>query len=384
MNRRSYLAALGTGVTAVAAGCVGSRVSSTPEGADALESTPPAGLEHFDLPVPRDELIPAIHSVIPAIVEPAFAPDWSEVTIEVGSETYEPRLQPADPVIGVERNGVARAYPLAVLERHEVVNDALPGPPDTGVDREPLLVTFCPSCGSSMTAIRRVRGNTALFEVSHLLWQSNLLLRDAVTGSLWSQILATAIRGPATGEQLTLVPSTLVPWDQWQSDHPDTEVLLPTPLSKPRYGVSGARSTYGRFTDTAPIIGEDADGSATGRTLVIGISADGESVAYPFEAVQAAGVVNDVVGEIPVVVAAGSGGTLVAYERRIDGETLRFRLADDDTLRAGGSRWLLQRGLAVDGPYEGTQLRRANDLPPLFRFAWVDFHPNTSIYGEDR
>lgn len=184
MHRRSYLAALGTGVTGLMAGCVGAQVPSSPTGADSSRTASRAGLEHADLPVPREELVATIHSVIPAIVEPAFGPDWSDVSIEVGSKTFEPRLQPSEPVIGIERNGVARAYPLSVLERHEIVNDDLPGAPGTGDDREPLLVTYCPSCGSSMTAVRRVRGNPAVFEVSHFLWRSNLVLVDNATDSL--------------------------------------------------------------------------------------------------------------------------------------------------------------------------------------------------------
>lgn len=381
MDRRGYLESLAAGVIALVSGCIGARVPRSTPGRPTDANTPGKRLAGVDLPVPESELVRAIHSVIPAIVEPAFGRDWSGVEIQVGGETVEPRLRPTTPVIGVDRNGVARAYPLGILERHEVVNDALPAPASSDADREPLLVTYCPSCGSSMTAIRRVRGNAALFEVSHLLWRSNLVLRDGATGSLWSQLLAGAIRGPATGEQLTLVPSTLVPWEAWRDANPDTRVLLPPPLSKTLFDIGGDRYDYNRFTDTASIIGADADGS--GRTLVIGVTADGAAAAYPFEAVAMAGVVNDVVGETPVVVAVGPGGTLVAYDRRVGDTALRFRRVDQRTLTAGGSRWLIDRGFAVDGPHEGTQLRRANDVPPLFRFAWVAFHPETRIYGEE-
>lgn len=175
--------------------------------------------------------------------------------------------------------------------------------------------------------------------------------------------------------------STLVPWDARRDANPDTRVLLPPPLSKTLFGVGRDRYDYDRFTDTASVIGADPDGS--GRTLVIGVTADGAAAAYPFEVVAAAGDVNDVVGETPVVIAVGPGGTLVAYDRRVDDTTRRFRRVDRRTLMAGGSRWLVDRGLAVDGPHEEAQLRRANDVPPLFKFAWVDFHPETRMYGEE-
>lgn len=382
MDRRAYLARLAAGSLAAAAGCVGAQIAEgdldTPP--PSPESALPSHTGNVELPVPKDDLVPAINSAIPAIVTPVFARDWSGVEIEAGSTTYEPRLRPMDPIIGVERGETTRAYPLAVLERHEVVNDSLPPGPEPG--GEPLLVTYCPSCGSSMTALRRIGGEVAVFEVSHFLWRSNLVLRDLATESLWSQILATAIRGPATGEQLTLVPSTLTTWESWQGSNPDTEVLLPPPLSETIWAVHARSYSYDRFTESAAIIGEDDDVKGTGRTLVIGIQADGEAKAYPFEAVAAAGVVNDVVGDVPVVVAVATDGTLVAYDRRVDGDTLRFRRGEDSTLRAGCSRWLVGPGIAIDGPYDGVTLRRANELPPLFKFAWVDFYPDTGIYGE--
>lgn len=379
MDRRTYLSSLAVGAASLTAGCVGARVEAPDPSTRRSTPTPGARLDNVDLPVPESELVAALHSVIPAIVVPAFAEDWSEVEIEVGSETYEPRLQPSTPVIGVERHGLARAYPLGVLEQHEVVNDTFPATPE----REPLLVTYCPSCGSSMTAIREVRGSATRFEVSHFLWRSNLVLLDSATQSLWSQLLAGAIRGPATGEQLTLVPSTLEPWGAWREAHPDTRVLLPPPFSKSLFDIAGDDYEYNRYTETKPVIGNDAGGSSAGQTLVIGIVADGEATAYPFERVAGAGVVNDRVGDTPVVVAVSSGGSLVAYVRRNDGETLRFRRVADEFMAAGGSRWLIDRGRAVEGPLEGVQLRRANDVPPLFRFAWEDFHPDTRIYGEE-
>lgn len=383
MHRRAYLASLAAGSGALVAGCVGARVSGSGDRTPTAARTPGQRLADVDLPVPESELTQAIHSIIPAIVEPAFARDWSGVELEAGSRTFEPRLRPETPVIGVERHGVARAYPLRVLERHEVVNDAVPVSAGTNADREPLLVTYCPSCGSSMTARRRVGEAVPIFEVSHVLWRSNLVLRDSATRSLWSQLFAGAIRGPATGQQLSLVPSTLEPWASWRNAHPQTRVLLPPPLSGTLYPIGGEEYEYARFTETAPIIGEDSDRGVAGRTLVIGVAAGDEAVAYPFEAVAAVGAVNDVVGGTPVVVAVGPGGTLVAYERRVEGETLRFRRMDEETLAAGGSRWLVGRGVAVDGPFEGIGLRRANDVPPLFRFAWEDFHPDTRVYGED-
>jgi hypothetical protein len=86
------------------------------------------------------------------------------------------------------------------------------------------------------------------------------------------------------------------------------------------------------------------------------------------------------VGARPVVVATGPDSTLVAYDRRVDGEVLSFRTADGTHLSAGGSRWRTLTGEAISGPHEGTNLQQANDRSPMFWFAWAEFNPDTEIY----
>jgi hypothetical protein len=99
----------------------------------------------LNLPLPESAFVRAApQDGIPAITEPAFGSDWSGVRIEVddsfrGSYVSEPRLKPWDEVIGLERDGRARAYPLKLLNWHEVVNDSFGGP---------IVVTFCPLCNS--------------------------------------------------------------------------------------------------------------------------------------------------------------------------------------------------------------------------------------------
>ncbi|MFC7226841.1 DUF3179 domain-containing protein [Salinirubellus salinus] len=79
-------------------------------------------------------------------------------------------------------------------------------------------------------------------------------------------------------------------------------------------------------------------------------------------------------------------GSAVAYDRRVDGETLSFTRAEGDASvpRAGGSRWAIGSGRALDGPHEGTRLVQANRSPPMFFFAWLAFHPETRVWGRER
>ncbi|WP_255198075.1 DUF3179 domain-containing protein [Halorarius litoreus] len=371
MDRRRYLGgagALGIGAIAGCTGLTGSQGSGVDTG-DGGKSRPPTA-DGEGLPVPESELRRgAPKDAIPAITDPEFAADWRD---------QEWSLSDGDQVVGVARGGEARAYPLSVLNWHEIVNDELDGP---------LLVTYCPLCGSAVTAVREVNGQETTFGVSGFLYMNDLVMYDRLTDSLWSQILATAIRGDRTGDTLELLPSSLTTWRAWREEYPDTVVLLPPPASSTVNG-RDVRRDYGRNpyagyeeSRRIGIGGSYDDDRLHPKAIVIGIEGDGVSRAYPLEAVAAAGVVNDTVGGRPVVVTVARDDTLVAYERTVDGEPLEFAAGNARTMTASGSRWNRATGRAIDGPHEGTTLAPATEKSPMFFFAWLDFTPDTEVYG---
>ncbi|MEF8841073.1 MAG: DUF3179 domain-containing (seleno)protein [Haloarculaceae archaeon] len=376
-SRRRFLAALGTGGIFATAGCLGGASSRLPFVDRESNSTPspprePSVAETYrdvELPVPESELARgAPKDTIAAITEPAFGPDWSGI---------EEHLSDGSLVIGVERDGAARAYPLKLLNWHEVVNDDFGGP---------LLVSYCPLCASGVVADRTMDGEALTFGVSGLLWRADLVMYDEATGSLWSQLLARAIRGELTGANLALYPSTTTTWGQWREAHPGTEVLLPPPDSntvRGRLNLSYHRNPYLGY-ETSRRIGvgrtEEIDERLHPKTRVIGVAHDGVARAYTLQTLAKEGVVNDTVGGLPVVVSMAST-TMVAYVRRIGGRTLGFD-REDDVLIGGGSRWDIVSGRALDGPFEGRTLEPANVRSPMFWFAWADFYPDSEIYGQ--
>ncbi|MFB6301205.1 MAG: DUF3179 domain-containing protein [Halobacteriales archaeon] len=387
MRRRRYLSLLTSGLMATA-GCLAApgRESATASStADSDSAT--AGVQQrgaADLPIPKHDLHRALErDSIPAIVDPVFADDWAGLSITVASEplreSIEPRLSAGDPVIGVERNGQARAYPLALLNWHEVVNDDFDGP---------LLVTYCPLCQSGIVAERTVNGDATVFGVSGLLWRGNLVLYDRATDSLWSQLLGTAIRGPKTGSSLRLLPSSLTTWGEWRASHPDTDVLLPPPHSNTVRGQDATfnytmNSYLGYAVSSQVGVGNTtfSDDRLHPKAPVVGIANGNTARAYPLEILADRRVINDTVGGKPVVVAITPDRSLVAYDRRIDESTLWFLPVADGIMYADRSHWQIATGRATDGPHEGTQLRQATDRSAMYWFAWAKFHPNTEIYG---
>ncbi len=140
---------------------------------------------------------------IPSIDDPRFeSADQADRWLEDGSR-----------IIGLYRNGQARAYPQSLLVWHEIVNDTIGG--------DKIAVTYCPLTG---TALGFNRGQDEL-GVSGRLVNSNLIMYNRATDTYWPQILAAGIHGPQKEQGLNEVRVIWTDWASWKSRHPDTEVL---------------------------------------------------------------------------------------------------------------------------------------------------------------
>ena len=144
---------------------------------------------------------------IPALTDPA------RDSVEVADRW----LKKSDRVIGVSFGEESMAYPVRILNWHEVVNDI--------VDGRPILVTFCPLCGTGIVFDARFDGQRRFFGVSGLLYRSDVLLFERGTGSLFSQLLMRAVSGPLRDRPLTPVRFTHTTWEAWREAHPATRAL---------------------------------------------------------------------------------------------------------------------------------------------------------------
>lgn len=134
--------------------------------------------------------------------------------------------------------GVTKFYPYNILVWHEIVNDV--------ADGKPLVVTFCPLCGSAIVFDAEVDGQPETFGVSGKLYNSNLLMYDQTTESLWSQIEGEAVVGDRTGTKLTLYPSQVVSFKTVRERYPHAEVLS----VDTGYARSYSLYPYGDYDDT--------------------------------------------------------------------------------------------------------------------------------------
>ncbi|MDQ3536054.1 MAG: DUF3179 domain-containing protein, partial [Bacteroidota bacterium] len=142
---------------------------------------------------------------IPAIDKPEF------------KKASDIKLDEDTRVLGVIVNGIAKAYPISIMNYHEIVNDHFGG--------KPVVVTYCPLCGSGIAFDASIENNTRTFGVSGLLYNSDMLLYDRQTESLWSQIMMEAVSGPLVKSKLQMIPTMNTSWEEWKKKHPQTFVL---------------------------------------------------------------------------------------------------------------------------------------------------------------
>lgn len=209
----------------------------------------------------------------------------------LGDSAY---LTPAEPVFGVSLNGDHRAYPLRILDAHEMANDRVGG--------VPVALAYCTLCGAGVLYRAQVGDQRAIFGSSGMLYQSNKLMFDRETGTLWNQITGEPVMGPlAGGPALERLPLVLTSWADWKRRHPDTKVLsLQTGYTR-RYEPG---SVYGEYFASAgtmfPVWRRSK--ALPMKARVFALVVNGESKAYPLEALPA--IVNDELGGEPVVVVA--------------------------------------------------------------------------------
>lgn len=282
-------------------------------------------------------------------------------------------------VIGVHINGEATAYPIGFLSLHEVINDT--------VGSEPVVVTWCPLCFSAVIYSRKVEDETRTFRVSGYLFESNLVLEDLQTRTLWSQLSGLSVRGGTGRQRLSALPFQFITWAEWQALYPQTKIISGKLSENPTgfdyyndpyanyYG--GGVTGLGRTTST--------DERLPAKTIVIGLDFDSEVVAVPYNAIYAQGFLQLNIGTQPIIIFMNSTtATTALFSAEYDGDILQFYQAEDGTFRdeKTNSIWHPQTGIAESGGFAGEALTQ---LPfrSGFWFAWADHYPNTQVWGVD-
>ncbi|MEX0692033.1 MAG: DUF3179 domain-containing protein [Gemmatimonadales bacterium] len=293
-----------------------------------------------------------------------------------------------EPVAVVRVSARTRIYPIQILMWHEIVNDVVAG--------QPIAVTFCPLCNTTIAFDRRLAGDTVLdFGTTGRLRHSDLVMYDRLTETWWQQASGEGLVGALAGRRLRMIPAPVLAWRDARDAYPDAEVLSRATGAARPYG----QNPYVRYdSERAPLAGffrRQPDGRLPAMERVVVVAHGSGGVAVPFTALRDRRLAQWTrEGErIVVFWAPGAASALdtrdiaqgadvgagVAYRPIVADRALTFCSHRDGTFRdrETDSRWSIT-GQARDGPLAG------RSLEPVvhgnhFWFAWSVFQPDTEV-----
>ena len=273
--------------------------------------------------------IPIIQDVPKDAIPPLDFPQYQTVQ----EATW---IKEDDIVLGAEFGGDARAYPVKILNWHEIVNEKIG-------ERE-VVVTYCPLCRSGIVFDRHLDGKVLTFGNTGALYESAMVMYDRETESYWYQVGGVAIKGALKDKKLSVLPSLLTSWKQWKAIHPNTKVL-------------SIKTGFVRNYQSDPYVGYDAlnskpafpvsitDKRLPSKEKVIGIEVDSVAKAYPVRAAQ--------------------------------GRTLQDEISGQKIEVVGD-----KEGISAQIFFVNQGRRRPAPGIAAFWFSWVATHPDTLIYEE--
>ena len=219
---------------------------------------------------------------------------------------FDKMISSDDIILGVNYNGIQKAYPLFILDRHQVVNDVF--------NNESVVISYCPLTNHG-TAHKTMRSEKEqVFGVSGLLYNCNLLFYDLETESLWSQVLGKAICGKMKGESLHPIQLEIMSWNSWRNqfpatlllDYPDGQIM---PYSDKFY--DAYRKSDKIFLSKAGV----ADMWA-GKEMIIGVEINNKYKAYPISEIEKASRLEDVFAGTRIIFEFNANNETISIESR--------------------------------------------------------------------
>lgn len=297
---------------------------------------------------------------IPALVNPTFT--------NAQEANY---LKDSDLIIGFKNGDVVRAYPHAILDWHEIVNDNL--------NDVSVAITFCPLTGTGIGWSRVIQGEETTFGVSGLLYNTNLIPYDRATGSNWSQLLNESVNGSLIGEKANLIGLFETDWKTWKTIYPNTQVLsLDTGFSR-TYGTS-PYGDYNTNNDRFLFPVFQRDRRLPLKQRVHAILNENKAKVYTFSNFQSNNIIKDsFFGKNYLIV--GNEKFIVSFELNNDLSNLNFQyvfngseiLLNDNE----GNQWNIF-GEGISGPRKGQHLGNASSFMGMW-FSFAAFY-ETEIY----
>ncbi len=265
-------------------------------------------------------------------------------------------------IIGVELNGKAKAYPLKIVGYHHKIQDS--------IGKQPLLVTYCTMCRTGMVYDPVVQGKYQKFRLVGAAY-NNAIIEDGETKSWWYQSTGIAGAGPLKGVAMKTIPYQQMTLSAWKQLHPNTLIMQPDPKFTNQY------AKLKNYDINIPTANTDSTKNKNflPNSWVVGIMVGEKSKAFLWNELTEKKVINDFVGDIPVVLALEEDGySFHSWERAIDDTILNFKMGSDNVLRdvVTKSPWNW-KGECISGSFSGKKLSPVTAYQTYYH-SWERFY----------
>jgi len=304
----------------------------------------------------------------------------------VSAEDAAARVGDDEEVIGVVVGTQARAYVTDSTNPQHVLSDEFGG--------QRLMISWCVLCHNAAVFKGDLDGKPLKLRVIGG-GNNNVLFYDSNSKNLVQQITGHIVAGPDKGRSLQWIPSVTTTWSNWRRQYPDSTLWLgPERNFFDRLicaVIAWAQSRIERKQKPFYAMNRPLDSRFEFTRLVSGVTIGGARRGYLMKTLADHPVVNDSVGQVPIVVFSGFSGALVRFfDRRIKHRVLTFeqdsaagaasglRARDNQT----GSTWD-QSGAAIDGPLEGAKLREIPGVNRIYWGAFGYFYPGATVWAAE-
>ncbi|MBL7767937.1 MAG: DUF3179 domain-containing protein [Flavipsychrobacter sp.] len=274
-------------------------------------------------------------------------------------------------VIGLEINGVAKAYPIQVIGYHHQVRDT--------IGNTPVMVTYCTVCRTGRVFSPVVNGQPEEFRLVGMD-HFNAMFEDSRTGSWWRQATGEAITGPLKGSSLEEIPSQQTSLAAWIATNPSSQIMQFDPSFVEDY------EDLAEFDNGTIKSSLEKRDSASWRfkSWVIGVHTKQESKAYDWNELVKRSIIQDSLSQLPLLILLEKDTVSFHVFNRMQGsQALHFtwnaatqELRDVQT----GSLWNL-KGECIEGPLSGMAVQRIQAYQEFWH-SWQSFHPDSKQYPE--
>jgi hypothetical protein len=274
-------------------------------------------------------------------------------------------------VIGVNENGLQKAYPIQLIGYHHQVRDS--------IGQTPVMVTYCTVCRTGRVYSPMVNGkleNFRLVGMDHF----NAMFEDATTKSWWRQSNGECIAGPLKGYQLKEIKSEQLSLQAWFRKYPNAEVLQPDE----KFAATFAKmDSYDKGKSKSDLTKRDT-ASWQFKSWVLGISNADDSKTYDWSYLEKNKIIQDSLPSLPLLILLeNDSASFHAYNRTVNNMSLQFQKSNDSLMDTYSQSLWNEDGICIDGKLKGLSLTPIASYQEYLH-SWEYFHPKSKRYPSSK